>query len=389
MYQGRVVFAQLMQHLPKDQFRRCVRRYRGHYKVRRFSCLDQFYCMAFAQLTYRRSLRDIVTCLRAIGPKLYHMGLRGKVSRSTLADANEKRHWRIHADFAQVLIDIARPLYATEPLAVELDQAAYALDSTTIDLCMSLFPWARFTKHRSAVKMHTLLDLRGNIPVVVRVTPARLHDVHMLEVIVPQPGCFYIMDRAYLDFERLHTLHQAGAFFITRPRSDFRYRRLHSHPVEKSSGLRSDQTITLHSFYPRKHYPDKLRRIRYRDPQTHKSLTFLTNCFSVPALTIARLYRCRWQAELFFKWVKQHLRIQAFWGTSPNAVKTQIWTAISTYLLVAILKKRLDLPLSLYTILQILSITLMEKVPIGQALTTTAPETGTIPRPNQLLLFDL
>ena len=389
MYTGRIVFSQLMDFLPKHQFGECVRRYKGNYRVRNFSCLDQFLCMAFAQLTFRESLRGIEACLRAMQPKLYHMGIRGKVSRSTLADANERRHWRIYADLAQVFIHIARPLYATEQLGVELGQTAYALDSTTIDLCLSLFPWARFRKHKGAVKLHTLLDLRGSIPVLIRVTDALVHDVNILDEIIPEPGSFYIMDRAYLDFARLYRLHQCCAFFVTRARSNLRFRRLYSRPVDKTTGLQCDQTIVLVSFYPLKYYPDKLRRIRYLDPATGQRLVFLTNCFNLPALTIAHVYKCRWQVELFFKWIKQHLRIKAFYGTSQNAVKTQIWIAISTYVLVAILKKRLRLDLSLYTILQILSVTLFEKVPIQQALTTTDYRSENRRSPKQLPLFNL
>ena len=389
MNSGRTVFAQVMDFVPLHQFRKCLKRYRGDYKLQSFSCLDQFLCMAFAQLTFRQSLRDIEACLRAMQPKLYHMGIRGKVSRSTLADANEKRDWRIYADFAQVLIHIARPLYADEEFGVELDQTVYALDSTTIDLCLSLFPWARFRRRKGAVKVHTLLDLRGSIPVFVRITDALVHDVNILDEIIAEPGAFYIMDRAYLDFARLYSLHQCSAFFVTRARSNFRFRRLYSHPVDKSTGLRCDQSIVLKSFYPLKNYSDKLRRIRYVDPQTGQRLVFLTNCFALPALTIAQLYKCRWQVELFFKWIKQHLRIKAFYGTSENAVKTQIWIAISIYVLVAILKKRLRLKLSLYTILQILSVTLFEKVPILEALTTTDYRTETPQLRKQLLLFNL
>ena len=389
MNSGRTVFAQVMDFVPLHQFRKCLKRYRGDYKLQSFSCLDQFLCMAFAQLTFRQSLRDIEACLRAMQPKLYHMGIRGKVSRSTLADANEKRDSRIYADFAQVLIHIARPLYADEEFGVELDQTVYALDSTTIDLCLSLFPWARFRRRKGAVKVHTLLDLRGSIPVFVRITDALVHDVNILDEIIAEPGAFYIMDRAYLDFARLYSLHQCSAFFVTRARSNFRFRRLYSHPVDKSTGLRCDQSIVLKSFYPLKNYSDKLRRIRYVDPQTGQRLVFLTNCFALPALTIAQLYKCRWQVELFFKWIKQHLRIKAFYGTSENAVKTQIWIAISIYVLVAILKKRLRLKLSLYTILQILSVTLFEKVPILEALTTTDYRTETPELRKQLLLFNL
>lgn len=389
MFAGRVVFAQLMDFLPKHEFSKCVRRYKGSYRVRKFSCLDQFLCMAFAQLTFQDSLRGIEACLRAVQPKLYHMGIRGRISRSTLADANEGRDWRIYADLAQVLIGIARPLYATEELGVDLDQTVYALDSTTIDLCLSLFPWARFRKKKGAIKLHALLDLRGNIPTLVRITDALVHDVNILDEIIAEPGSFYIMDRAYLDFARLYLLHQCLAFFVTRARGNFRFRRLYSHPVDRANGLLCDQTVVPASFYPAHYYPEKLRRIRYRDPATGRRLVFLTNCFDLPAPSIAGLYKLRWQAELFFKWIKQHLRIKSFYGTSRNAVKTQIWTAISTYVLVAILRKRLRLEASLYTILQILSVTLFEKMPIQQALTTTAYRSDDLVSRNQLLLFDL
>lgn len=389
MYTGRMVFSQLMDLLPMYEFKKCVRRYRGNYKTRTFSCLDQLLCMAFAQLTCRESLRDIEACLRAVPNKLYHMGIRGKVSRSTLADANQKRDWRIWADFAQVLIHIARPLYADEELGVELEQTVYALDSTTIDLCLSLFPWARFRKTKGGVKVHALLDLRGSIPAFIRVTEALLHDVNILDEIIPEPGSFYVMDRGYLDFARLYWLHQCSAFFVTRAKKNLAFRRLYSHPVDRSSGLVCDQTIVLKSYYPSRHYPEKLRRIRYTDSGTQKRLVFLTNCHALPALTVAQLYKLRWQVELFFKWIKQHLRIKAFYGTSENAVKTQIWIAISTYLLVAILKKRLRLDLSLYTILQILSVTLFEKVPILKALTTSAYRTHEPSCPKQLPLLDL
>ena len=389
MYTGRMVFSQLMDSLPMHEFKKCVRRYHGDYRMHTFSSLDQFLCMAFAQLTLRESLRDIEACLRAMQGKLYHMGIRGKVSRSTLADANERRDWRIYADFAQVLIHIARPLYAHEELGLQLENTVYALDSTTIDLCLSLFPWAHFRTHKGAVKLHTLLDLRGSIPTFIHVTDALVHDVNILGDIVPEPGSFYIMDRAYLDFARLYRLHQCLAFFVTRPRSNFRFRRIYSHPVDKSTGVRCDQTIALKSFYPCKNYPEKLRRIRYVAPDTGQRLVFLTNCFTLPPLTIAQLYKCRWQVELFFKWIKQHLRIKAFYGTSPNAVKTQIWIAISVYVLVAILKKQLRLDLNLYTILQILSVTLFEKVPIMQVLTQTDYRSPIPQHRKQLLLFDL
>jgi hypothetical protein len=345
--------------------------------------------MAFAQLTYRESLRDIEACLRAMQSKLYHMGIRNRISRSTLADANENRDWRIYGDFAQVLIHIARELYIEEEFGVELDQTVYALDSTTIDLCLSLFPWAKFRKHKAGVKLHTLLDLRGNIPTFIRITEALVHDVNILDDIIPEAGAFYIMDRGYLDFGRLYIFHQCLAFFITRAKGNFQFRRLYSHPIDKSTGLKCDQTIVLTSFYPSKDYPEKLRRIHYVDKETEQNLVFLTNCFTLPAITIAHLYKCRWQVELFFKWIKQHLRIKAFFGTSKNAVKTQVWIAISVYVLVAIIKKELNLDLNLYTILQILSVTLFEKVSILQVLMEAGYKTDSNDSCNQLMLFDL
>jgi len=386
---GRTVFAQIVDFLPVREFRKCVRRYRGNYKVRAFTCMDQFLCMAFAQLTGRESLRDIEACLRAMKPKLYHMGIRGRVSRSTLADANEKRPWQMYADFAQVLIGMARGLYAHETFGLDLDQTVYALDSTTIDVCLSLFPWARFRRSKGAIKVHTQLELQSNIPTFIRVTDALVHDIHLLDNIVPEAGAFYVMDRAYLDFARLYVLHQCLAFFVTRARSNFRFRRLYSHRIDRSTGLRCDQTIGLNSFYPLKAYPEKLRRIRYVDQEINRRFVFLTNCFHLPALTIAHLYKCRWQIELFFKWIKQHLRIKTFFGTSQNAVKTQIWIAISIYVLVAIIKKRLALEMDLYTILQILSVTLFEKVPLGQVLTQMSPRDEDPRFSNQLTLFDL
>jgi hypothetical protein len=351
--------------------------------------MDQFLCMAFAQLTYRESLRDIEACLRAMQSKLYHMGIRSRIAKSTLADANENRDWRIYADFAQVLIHIARGLYIKEEFAVELDQTVYALDSTTIDLCLALFPWAKFRKHKAGVKLHTLLDLRGNIPTFIRITEALVHDVNILDDIIPEAGSFYIMDRGYLDFGRLYIFHQCLAFFITRAKGNLRFRRLYSHPIDKSTGLRCDQTIMLTSFYPSKDYPEKLRRIHYVDKETEQNLVFLTNCFTLPAITIAQLYKCRWQVELFFKWIKQHLRIKAFFGTTENAVKTQVWVAISVYVLVAIIKKELNLGLNLYTILQILSVTLFEKVSISQVLMEAAYKTDYSGSCNQLMLFKL
>ncbi len=358
------IFSQVTDFLPLPAFRRCVERYHGNRKVHSFTCMDQFLCMAFAQLTYRESLRDIEACLRVMQAKLYHMGIRGQVSRSTLADANENRDWRIYADFAQVLIAQARTLYHEDSFGVELDTTVYALDSTTIDLCLSLFPWARFRQAKGAIKLHTLLNLRGNIPEFIYISDGKLHDVNVLDILVPQPGAFYIMDRGYLDFTRLYTLHQAQTFFVTRAKRRMQHQRRYSRPVDKSTGLRCDQTIVLTGAHSASDYPVPLRRIRFVDPKTGKGLIFLTNDFTLPALTIAALYKARWQVELFFKWIKQHLRIKAFYGTSENAVKTQVWIAVSVYVLVAIMKKRMALPHSLYTILQILSLSLFEKRPI-------------------------
>ncbi len=364
---GKTIFAQLMDFLPAYEFRQCVERYNGNYKIKSFTCLDQFLCMAFAQLTFRESLRDIQACLRAGKQKLYHMGIRGKVSRNTLANANQVRNWRIYADFAQVLIGTARDLYAKDDFGLQLDQTVYALDATTIDLCLSLFPWAKFRKHKGAVKMHTLLDLRGNIPTTIIITDGKVHDVKALDNIMIEAGAIYIMDRGYLDFKRLYTMQQSLGFFVTRAKRNFDFRRLYSLPVDKSTGIQCDQIILLNGFYAKKDYPEKLRRIRYFDADNNKTLVFITNNFTLPALTIADLYRCRWQVELFFKWIKQHLRIKAFYGTTENAVKTQIWIAISVYVLVAIVKKRLKLDKSLYSILQILSVTLYEKTLLSQA----------------------
>jgi len=372
MYSGRLVFSQLMGFLPMHQFRQCVKRYNGNRHVKSFTCLDQFLCMAFAQLSYRESLRDIESCMRAMQRKLYHLGIRSKISRSTLAEANEKRDWRIYADFAQVLISIARDLYANDDFGVELDETVYALDSSTIDLCLALFPWARFRKRKGAIKLHTLLDLRGNIPSFISITDGKVHDVNVLDQLIPEPGAIYIMDRAYLDFERLYLLNQCMAFFVIRSKINTQKRRLYSHEIDKSTGLRCDQTIVLTGVRTKKQYPDKLRRVKFFDSKKHRSFSFLSNNFIVPALVIADLYRCRWQVELFFKWIKQHLRIKAFFGTSENAVKTQIWIAVSVYVLVAIVKKQLKLyDLSLYTILQILSVTLFEKTQLLQLLTSS------------------
>jgi hypothetical protein len=371
---GRTVFTQLLDFIPSYEFRQCVERYNGNYKVKTFSCRDQFLCIAFAQLNYRESLRDIEACLRVAKTKLYHMGIRGKVSRNTLAHANETRDWRIYADFAQVLISIARGLYASEDFGLELAQTIYALDATIIDLFLSVFPWAKFRTNKGAVKLHTLLDLRGSIPVIISITRGKVHDVNILDELFIESGAIYIMDRAYIDFARLYRIHQSQAFFVTRPKSNFVFNRLNSQPVDKSTGVQVDQIITVAGFYALKDYPEKLRRIRYFDAETKKRLIFLTNNFTLPAPVIARLYKCRWQVELFFKWIKQHLRIKSFYGTSANAVKTQIWIAISVYVLIAILRKRLRLQHSPYTILQILSITLFEKTPILQALAQHPPE---------------
>ncbi len=340
---GRTVFAQLMDELPSYEFRKCVARYGGDHKLRGFSCWDQFLCLSFAQLTYRESLRDIQACLRSVQPKLYHMGFRGKVSRSTLADANESHDWRIYADFAQILIRIARPLYARDPIGVDLDQSLYALDSTTIDLCLSLFPWAKFRRHKAAVKMHTLLDLHGNIPTFIRITDGKTHDVNILDEIAPEPGAFYVMDRAYVDFERLFAFTLCSSFFVVRTKKNILLQRRYSHRVDKSTGVRSDQTVILTASASAKAYPDALRRVSYVDAETNKRLKFLTNNFALPAVTIAQIYKSRWQVELFFKWIKQHLRIKKFYGTSENAVKTQIWIAVSVYVLVAIVRKFLAL----------------------------------------------
>jgi len=387
MPDGKAVFSQLTSFVPKKEFDKCVARHNGNRRVRSFRCWDQFLCMAFAQLTYRESLRDIEVCLRAIGGKLYHIGIRGKVSRSTLADANDNRNWRIYADFAAVLITEARELYADEKFGVDLKETVYALDASTIDLCLSVFPWAKFRKTKAGIKLHTLLDLRGNIPVFIDITGAKCHDVKVLDKLVIEAGSIYVMDRGYIDYARLYKLTQAFAWFVTRAKKNMQYRRLYSRPVDKSTGLRSDQTIMLTGFYASMDYPDKLRRIRYYDAENKKTLTFLTNNFALPALTIAELYRCRWQVELFFKWIKQHLRIKAFYGTSPNAVRTQIWIAISVYVLVAIVKKRLKLESSLYTILQILSVSLFEKTPILWALSNVDYTFEEPANTNQLELF--
>ena len=376
-----------MDFMPIHTFRRCVARYQGDRNTRSFTCLDQYLCMAFAQLTYRENLRDIEACLRAQQQKLYHMGIRGTVAKSNLADANEQRAWHIYADLAHALIITARTLYSNEPFGIDLQQTVYALDATTIDLCLSMFPWAPFRQTKAAIKLHTLLDLRGNIPTFIHISNGTVHDVNVLDALPIEPGAFYVMDRGYLDYCRLHAISLAAGFFVTRSKSNLRCRRIYSHQINRATGLRYDQTIMLTGFYSLKDYPNKLRRIKYYDVDTDKTLIFLTNNFSLPPLTIAQLYRCRWQVELFFKWIKQNLRIKNFYGTSENAVKTQIWIAVSVYVLVAILKKRLEIPASLYTILQILSVSVFEKIPLLQLLTETALAEEISASQNQLNLF--
>jgi transposase len=388
MYIGKTLFAQIMDFLPWKTFHRIVARHGGDHRVRTLTCAEHFRILAFAQLTYRESLRDIEACLSAQAAKLYHMGIREAVSRSTLADANELRDWRIYAEFAHRLITQARTLYASEDLELDLTNTVYALDSTTIDLCLSVFPWAHFRTTKAAVKMHTLLDLRGSIPSFIHVSDGKMHDVHALDLLIPEPGAIYVMDRAYVDFERLHRLHQAGAFFVTRAKSNLDAHRMYSAKTDRGLGIICDQTIALDGFYTQQDYPEPLRRIRFKDPETGKTLVFLTNNFTLPAATICALYKSRWQVELFFKWVKQHLRIQRFYGTSENAVKSQIWIAVSVYVLVAIIKKRLNLDASLYTLLQILSVTLFEKMPIQQALQGISGQTENTDFSNQLNLFD-
>ena len=387
MYSGKLVFAQIMEHLPLTTFRRCVDRYEGHHKVKSFSCMDQYLCMAFAQLTFRESLRDIEACLRSQSEKLYHMGIRSQVSRNTLANANATRDWRIYADFAQRLIGIARGLYIDEPFAVDLSNAAYALDSTTIDLSLSLFPWAPFRSTKSAVKLHTLLDLRGNIPSFIHISDGKLHDVNILDQLVPEAGAFYIMDRGYTDYARLYRLHQAGSFFVTRGRKNMDAKRRYSHPVNRSTGLIFDQTLVLQGRLAARDYPESFRGVRYKDLESGKRFLFITNNTTLPALSICALYKARWQVELFFRWIKQHLRIKAFFGTSENAVKSQIWIAVSVYVLVAIIKKRLNISRSLYEMLQILSLNLFERTELQTALSRsmTAPKSAS--DGNQLILF--
>ncbi|BDD86082.1 IS4 family transposase [Desulfofustis limnaeus] len=388
MNSGKLVFSQVIDHLPLHHLRQCISRYRGNRKVKQFSCYDQYLSMVFAQLTYRESLRDIEACLRAQKSKLYHMGIRGGISRNTLANANKVRDWRIYADFAQVLIAIARNLYSKDDFGIELDETVYALDSTTIDLSLTTFPWAHFRSTKAAVKLHTLLDLRGNIPTFLSISDGKVHDVNILDELIPEPGSFYVMDRGYLDFSRLYALNQWASFFVIRAKSNFRFARIYSHHVDKDTGLRCDQTVRLTGFYSAKDYPAPLRRVKFYDAETDNILVFLTNNFTLPAQTIADLYRCRWQVELFFKWIKQHLRIKSFFGTSENAVKTQIWIAVSVYVAVAIIKKQYRIEASLYTMLQILSVTVFEKVPLLQVLDqgdhkSTPSDTG-----KQLRLFD-
>jgi len=386
MHVGRTIFAQLLDYIPRYEFHQCVERYRGNYKVKSFSCWEQFLCLAFAQLTYRESLRDIEACLRAIN--LYHLGIRSTIARNTLAHANETRDWRIYADFAQILIQRARELYCHDDFGIELNQVVYALDATIIDLCLAVFPWAHFRQSKAAVKLHTLLDVRGSIPVIIRVTPANIHEVNLLDELRFEPGALYLMDRGYWDLTRLFQLHLSGAFFVTRAKSNLVFRRQYSQPVDKTAGIQADQIIVAAGYQAQQHYPASLRRIRYHDAATHKRLIFLSNNLLLPAPVIAQLYQCRWQVELFFKWLKQHLRIKAFYGTSENAVKTQIWIAIAVYVLVAIIKKQLHLSLSLYTILQILSVNLFRKTPILQALSQNQNLPGYQHLAQQLILFD-
>jgi Domain of unknown function (DUF4372)/Transposase DDE domain len=389
MYTGKTLFAQIMDFLPWKTFHRIVARYGGDHRVRTLTCAEQFRIMAFAQITYRESLRDIEACLSAQASKLYHMGLGQPVSRSTLADANEARDWRIHAEFAQRLITQARALYAEDNFGVELSNTVYALDATTVDLCLAMFPWAPFRATKAAVKLHTLLDLRGSIPTFIHISDGKLHDVNVLDLLIPEPGAFYVMDRGYLDFERLHTLHRGGSFFVTRAKANMDARRVYSAPTDRTTGVICDQTIVLNGFYSAQHYPEQLRRIRYKDPESGKRLVFLTNNTRLPALTICALYKSRWQVELFFKWIKQNLRIKRFYGTSENAVKTQIWIAVSVYVLVAIVKKRLKLEVSLHTLLQILSVIAFEKIALQQAVTGIDPDAEQAVNSNQLNLFAL
>jgi len=386
---GRTLFSQLMDFLPLEEFRLCVERYKGDYKVKSFSCLDQFYCLAFAQFTFRESLRDIETCLRSEQSKLYHMGIRGGIARNTLAHANETRDWRIFADFAQVLIAQARHLYQRDSLGFDLQETAYALDSTVIDLCLALFPWAHFRRHKGAVKMHTLLDMRGSIPSWVRISAGNVHDVRLLDELEVEPGAVYVMDRGYVDFARLHRLARSAAYFIVRAKGNLQFKRTSSRFVDRATGLRSDQSIRLRVPASLKDYPDLIRRVHYYDAETKRTIVLLTNHFELPSLTLTGLYRCRWKVELFFKWIKQHLRIKAFYGTSDNAVRTQLWIALAVYVLIAIIRKRLNLEMSLYSILQILSVSIFEKTPILQAFSQKSEQAIEADSPIQLTLFDL
>ena len=388
MYTGKLIFSQVMEHLPLHVFHQCVDRYHGNFKVKEFTCLDQYLCMAFAQLTYRESLRDIEACLHAQKNKLYHMGIRAPISRNTLANADKIRDWHIYADLAQSLIPTARKLYVNDDFSLELENTVYALDATTIDLCLSMFPWANFRKSKGAIKLHTLLDLRGNIPTFIHISDGKLQEVNTLDILPMEAGAFYVMDRGYLDFSRLHTISQHSAYFVIRGKSNLKFRRIYSHQIDRSTGLICDQSIMLTGFYQKKDYPDKLRRIKYYDAKNDRTFVFLSNNFSLPAITIAELYKQRWQVELFFKWIKQNLRIKTFYGTSENAVKAQIWIAVSVYLLVAIMKKRLKIEASLYTILQVLSVTIFERMPLFQALTKEDYITKVEPKSKQLLLFD-
>ena len=388
MFMGKLVFSQVMDHLPLHTFRRCVARYGGHHKVQSFTCLDQYLCMAFAQLTYRESLRDIEACLRAQATKLYHLGIRGNIARNTLANANATRNWRIYADFAHSLISIARRLYAKEPFGVDLAETVYALDATTIDLCLTVFPWAPFRSTKAAVKLHTLLDLRGNIPSFIHISDGKMHEVNILDQLLPEAGAYYVMDRGYLDFARLHRLHEAGSFFVTRAKRNMDALRRYSHPVDRSTGVFFDQTLVLQGYKSSKDYPETLRGIRYKDPETGKRLLFITNNTALPALSICALYKARWQVELFFRWIKMHLRVKAFFGTTENAVKSQIWIAVSVYVLVAIIRKRLNLSRSLYEILQILSLNQFEQTPLNTLLSRSQASQNTSESSNQLILFD-
>ena len=388
MYTGRIIFSQLMDYLPQRVFQKCVQRYQGNFRVKEFSCLDHYLCMAFAQLTYRESLRDIEACLRSQKNKLYHMGISGPVSRNTLANANKVRDWRIYADLAHYLIQHARKLYQNDDFGLELENTVYALDATTIDLCLSLFPWAKFRKTKGAIKLHTLLDLRGNIPSFIYISEGKLHDVKALDVLPVEIGALYVMDRAYVDFKRLNVISQQSGYFVIRAKSNLKFRRIYSHEVNRKTGLICDQTIRLTGYYQSRYYPDKMRRVKYRDPDTQNIYVFLTNNFSLPAFTIAELYRCRWQVELFFKWIKQNLRIKSFYGNTENAVKSQIWIAISVYVLVAIMKKDLNLEANLYTILQILSVNIFDRTPLFQALTNQNYKSESDNKANQLKLND-